>query len=878
MSIRFTCPACDASYTIDDDMRGKKMRCRKCDESVTVPAKEPKTDDGVYDPKGRGSPPVRRDDRRDRDDHDGPKSRREKDASSSRKPKKKGNLLLPMVAIGGGGIAVVGVTLLLVIVILVFALKSSDDPPADPRIVKDAVAVGPVGGGAPNVFFGPQANPNALPVDNQPAPDKIAAATVQSVKASTVYLRVTMPSGGVAEGSGFFAIEPGIVITNAHVVGMMRADSKLPANVDVVINSGEPNEVTLRGNVLGVDRFTDLAVVRVNGPAPSPLTINSASSLTDLQKVYYFGFPFGRKLGTNVTSSEAAVSSLRKDPSGAIAQVQLTGNMQPGNSGGPVVDAAGRVVGVARAIISGTGINFAIPADAIKEILDGRFADTTYGDPYLHNSETRLPITLKAIDPLARVKSMRVDIWVGNAGPTRPASYFTPPPRPGDGEKESITVQYQNGVATAEVSLPKLPPGQVYWVQPVLVNGAGMTEYHTASALPAAAPLQRVAAELQMKMSKAGERTVKLKDTIKMTVIEGKHVYTDGLVYEASVLEVLTPNDKGTAVRLTIGPNMFAEETDGKLVPLKAEYLKRVRDLSPNFLADATGKLRQRSDPPKLNEKLSQVDRDTLEMMFGRVCNGYEGSCLFMPNRVVNAMESWAAKVPTMIGKGAKKKVYDIDLTCSYQGKRITEGRTEAVIALAGALRSREKADKGPLGTATGRAVFDVDGGYVSQLTLKISSEPDFGGGMQMVLSEAIELTRTPGNPLAIVPFVPKKVGTPPVVAKGKMIFNVNTQLTAADPEDPEAAGCHYKSHDVVLQAGKKYVIDMKKGPGSTIDPYLKLFDATGKKVAEDDDSGGDLNAQITYQPTVTGKYRIFATTYQAGETGAYQLTVTAAD
>jgi len=70
----------------------------------------------------------------------------------------------------------------------------------------------------------------------------------------------------------------------------------------------------------------------------------------------------------------------------------------------------------------------------------------------------------------------------------------------------------------------------------------------------------------------------------------------------------------------------------------------------------------------------------------------------------------------------------------------------------------------------------------------------------------------------------------------------------------------------------------MKKGPGSSLDAYLKLFDPKGQNVAEDDDSGGDLDARIVYTPQVTGRFRIMATTYRPNETGAYPLTVTAVD
>lgn len=67
-------------------------------------------------------------------------------------------------------------------------------------------------------------------------------------------------------------------------------------------------------------------------------------SLTEVQRVYIFGFPKGSALGKEITVSESSVSSLRKDSEGSLSQIQVNGGMQPGNSGGPVVDAGGAVL------------------------------------------------------------------------------------------------------------------------------------------------------------------------------------------------------------------------------------------------------------------------------------------------------------------------------------------------------------------------------------------------------------------------------------------------------------------------------------------------------------------------------------------------------
>ena len=74
------------------------------------------------------------------------------------------------------------------------------------------------------------------------------------------------------------------------------------------------------------------------------------------------------------------------------------------------------------------------------------------------------------------------------------------------------------------------------------------------------------------------------------------------------------------------------------------------------------------------------------------------------------------------------------------------------------------------------------------------------------------------------------------------------------------------------MVAGKTYQIDMTKANGG-LDPYLRLEDSAGKNVAQDDDSGGNLNARIMFNCTQTGEYRIVATTFVGG-TGNFTLQV----
>src|SRR5262249_16725992 len=154
---------------------------------------------------------------------------------------------------------------------------------------------------------------------------------------------------------------------NAHVLGMLRPESQKPKKVEVVINSGEKDERTLPGQVLGVDPDSDLGLLLVRGKdLPEPLKVDEHKPLQETDPVFLFGYRFGKELGKNVTVSKSAISSLRKDDSGQVLKkIQVDGGMNPGNSGGPVIVPSGEVVGVAVSGIKNSNINFAVPARSV---------------------------------------------------------------------------------------------------------------------------------------------------------------------------------------------------------------------------------------------------------------------------------------------------------------------------------------------------------------------------------------------------------------------------------------------------------------------------------------------------------------------------------
>ncbi len=177
---------------------------------------------------------------------------------------------------------------------------------------------------------------------------------------------VTHVQRGRAAGSGTVIAPDGYILTNAHVVEDSRA-------VDVVLADG----ARYRAPVIGVDAATDLAVVRALGPALPALELAAADTLRVGQLVVAIGDP----LGLQSTVTHGVVSALGRSlraKDGRIIEsvIQTDAALNPGNSGGPLVDTHGRVVGVNTAIIAGAqGIAFAIPAATARIVASALIRD-----------------------------------------------------------------------------------------------------------------------------------------------------------------------------------------------------------------------------------------------------------------------------------------------------------------------------------------------------------------------------------------------------------------------------------------------------------------------------------------------------------------------
>jgi S1-C subfamily serine protease len=185
--------------------------------------------------------------------------------------------------------------------------------------------------------------------------------TTKSARAELIFLEV--PTEGT--GSGSILDKQGHILTNNHVIEGAQ-------EIKVTLYDGETYPATL----IGSDAPNDIAVVKINAPPDSliPVDFGDSAKLKVGQMIYAIGNPFGLER----TMTTGIISSLNRSlpsKSGRTMKsiIQIDAALNRGNSGGPLLDSRGRLIGMNTAIASSTGENtgvgFAIPADTIGRVV-----------------------------------------------------------------------------------------------------------------------------------------------------------------------------------------------------------------------------------------------------------------------------------------------------------------------------------------------------------------------------------------------------------------------------------------------------------------------------------------------------------------------------
>lgn len=242
-------------------------------------------------------------------------------------------------------------------------------------------AAGNVEGDAQPAAPAPTASiPQTAPSPELPATGTVSEANVAAVEAvaPAVVTVLSQTPQGNGSGSGVIVSEEGYIITNNHVVEEAR-------DLAVVFADGTRHPAEM----IGTDALTDIAVIKVNDPVPAIAAIGDATNLRPGEVVLAIGSPLGNFRNT-VTAG--VVSALNRSVGPMEGLIQTDAPINRGNSGGPLINQRGEIVGINTLVVRGgdvfssvqaEGLGFAVPSDVFKPVAETLITEGEIIYPFL---------------------------------------------------------------------------------------------------------------------------------------------------------------------------------------------------------------------------------------------------------------------------------------------------------------------------------------------------------------------------------------------------------------------------------------------------------------------------------------------------------------
>ena len=676
------------------------------------------------------------------------------------------------------------------------------------------------------VLFAIASSGNGDAADTQPLSDAVLA----NVKRCTVRLEVKDASGTELSGSGCLIAEPGVLLTNAHVLGMVDADSRPPRTISVVIDSGERAAQTVPAKLLGVDRRADLAALRIEGKdLPTPLALATAAKLRETQEVYVFGFPFGKRLGQNVTVTKVSVSSLRKE-NDQLKEVQLHGGVHQGNSGGPVVDDQGRLVGVAVSTVNGTTIGFAIPAEHVAGFLAGRLNDYGTDIAIREGDKIKILYHLNFVDPLGRVKDVRIEHYQGPSAKPNPTGNQRPVQRQSETEPASVSVVYSGGgTVSGELEVePLKDPKFIYWFRPVYKDGNQQEWFARELSGMTARPFERRPLTVKFQPRPGPAAPMELTNISSFRVrMPGGQEDSRSMLLKVVYSPEYRPASGGEPDRLLL---KFTRFTIGLKVNGKNEKVKEFQEIANNVVktaavleVDSDGTplrtdLNLTKADAKLHAALTEIDENMLQAI--------ELVAVPLSNDELRPLQTFRVQRNVGAGMPGMELPAQVDLKFKYQGTHdFAPNRPSAMFDLSGTVRPRRGEKLNMSGGVRGRVEMAPATGAILLATTDLKVDVDL-----QTTAGIIRITGTLHGELkpAPSPAPPeRKPDKPPVLAADDQ----RIEWVFAEQGKDKTSGSYKRSDDATWtetnSRGERNVFEeWARGPDYVVlvDPKRKIY------------------------------------------------------
>lgn len=231
-------------------------------------------------------------------------------------------------------------------------------------------------------------------IDKSSSGSSSAQIAYENVSDSTVAVltfkdKISDEESAEGQGTGIIISSNGYIVTNSHVIG----DSKTAYLYQIIDNNGKK----YTANVVGYDTRTDLAVLKIDGKDLTPVHFIKTDALAVGEDIIAVGNPGGLDFQNSLTKGIVSAKDRTLD-NGTVSYIQTDAAVNPGNSGGPLCNLYGQVVGITTAKISSSvyeGMGFAIPSDTVETVVNSII---TKG--YVEN-RVRLGIVGTAVDETA---------------------------------------------------------------------------------------------------------------------------------------------------------------------------------------------------------------------------------------------------------------------------------------------------------------------------------------------------------------------------------------------------------------------------------------------------------------------------------------------